>query len=332
MELVITVLFVFLCIYTLGKYDIKDTTLGNAGLSARPGFTYLFNQARHKGVHYRNSKELDDAIKQYAEKNIEFIKISYRWDIEYSLCQKIFLICTGSQFSKNFGIYHKLPDNALQYYIDQLDSIKGTHVNTKKVYDEISNVIKADLYTHNKIIAHFVMHAHDYLVKDGILQFKQPKSSEEFSDVTNIITNMHENFEHPLLNKPVKVHKINEVLASVSGDVSDRVNANIKNELKTKADNFMSRLRVAEDYKAIAIVGAGLAGLVVTGDASYEIGKASIMNITKDTNDTAQRHGVCIVTITACTVLLALCTTTAYWIVCKQQQQYDIAYTTMGLM
>ena len=106
------------------------------------------------------------------------------------------------------------------------------------------------------------------------------------------------------------------IASSAPGDVSD-----IKNDLYTKFNRFMSRLRVG-NYKAIAILstvlGIGTIGGVyyATGstDALDTIGSDTDTEVLNDTNDTAQRHGVCIATITACTVLLALCTTTAYWI------------------
>ena len=111
-------------------------------------------------------------------------------------------------------------------------------------------------------------------------------------------------------------------------------NVGIKNDLYTKLNKFMSKLRVG-NYKAIlsTVLGIGTIGgaYYATGstDALDTIGSDTDTEVLNDTNDTAQRHGVCIATITACTVLLALCTTTAYWIVCRQVQHDSTYYNAL---
>ena len=112
--------------------------------------------------------------------------------------------------------------------------------------------------------------------------------------------------------------------------------ADAANALDTKYNRFMSMLKLKEHYKLIAILSTVL-GIGTIGGAYYATGSTDALDtigsdtdteVLNDTNDTAQRHGVCIATITACTVLLALCTTTAYWIR-KKQQQHDTTYTAM---
>ena len=115
--------------------------------------------------------------------------------------------------------------------------------------------------------------------------------------------------------------------------------AGTKNDLYNKFNKYMSMLKLTEYKIPIAILSTVL-GIGTIGGAYYATGSTDALDtigsdtdteVLNDTNDTAQRHGVCIATITACTVLLALCTTTAYWIVCKQVQP-DSAYTAISMM
>ena len=125
------------------------------------------------------------------------------------------------------------------------------------------------------------------------------------ADINNIVHNEH---EHTALTTAI--------------DTS----ADITNDMYTKLSKYMSMLKLTQHKIPIAILstvlGIGTIGGVyyATGstDALDTIGSDTDTEVLNDTNDTAQRHGVCIATITACTVLLALCTTTAYWIVCRQ--------------
>ena len=128
------------------------------------------------------------------------------------------------------------------------------------------------------------------------------------------------------------------VAASTDSAVADAVDASMTNTavdsadaanaLDTKLNRFMSRLK-ATKYKIPIAVLSTVLGIGTIGGVYYATGSTDALDtmgsdtdteVLNDTNDTAQRHGVCIATITACTVLLALCTTTAYWIVCKQKQ------------
>ena len=114
--------------------------------------------------------------------------------------------------------------------------------------------------------------------------------------------------------------------------------ADITNDMYTKLNKFMSMLKLTQHKIPIAILSTVL-GIGTIGGAYYATGSTDALDtigsdtdteVLNDTNDTAQRHGVCIATITACTVLLALCTTTAYWI--RKKQQHDITYTAISWM
>ena len=109
--------------------------------------------------------------------------------------------------------------------------------------------------------------------------------------------------------------------------------AGIKNDLYTKFNKFMLMLKLTQHKIPIAILSTVL-GIGTIGGAYYATGSTDALDtigsdtdteVLNDTNDTAQRHGVCIATITACTVLLALCTTTAYWIICRQHSTHSNA-------
>ena len=212
-------------------------------------------------------------------------------------------------------------------------------IKDDKISKRINEVIEKDLNIEN-VIAHFVTQAQDYLVQQGILQSKKPsstnivKESSTIDDTTNDIHTEHKQ----TLTTPISRNEVDVTSASVHSEVpaTDTVESvDVANTVKTKLSKYMSRFRVGHYKIPIAILstvlGIGTIGGVyyATGstDALDTMGSDTDTEVLNDTNDTAQRHGVCIATITACTVLLALCTTTAYWI--RKQQQHDTTYSAM---
>ena len=203
---------------------------------------------------------------------------------------------------------------------------------------KISEVIEKDTNTDSKAIKYFVTQAQDYLVEKGTLQPKQPNTAaiaDKVSDFNRIKNNMYVELAQTLItpiDTSVKVNKIPTTDIPISS-------ADTKNDLYNKFNKYMSMLKLTQHKIPIAILstvlGIGTIGGVhyATGstDALDTIGSDTDTEVLNDTNDTAQRHGVCIATITACTVLLALCTTTAYWIR-KKKQQHDTTYTAISMM
>ena len=196
-------------------------------------------------------------------------------------------------------------------------------------------------------------------VKDAnaINDIKNDMHAEPAQTLTNAHVNIdnsvtaHVNIDnsvtaHVNIDNSVTAHEVLNTNTEASTHAVDTIitdtaveSAGIKNDLYNKFSKYMSMLKLTQHKIPIAILstvlGIGTIGGVyyATGstDALDTIGSDTDTEVLNDTNDTAQRHGVCIATITACTVLLALCTTTAYWIVCKQQQP-DSAYTTIGML
>ena len=164
---------------------------------------------------------------------------------------------------------------------------------------------------------HFVTRTKNYLVQEGTLQSEQPsRIPNKVTDIKRIRNNMRAKSEQTPLIPTNEVSRTNTAVDDVD----------VANSLYNKFNKFMPRLRVAKHKIPIAILSTVL-GIVGIGTTYYAtsstdgaldtIGSDTDTEVLNDTNDMTQRHGVCIATITACTALLALCTITAYWIVCK---------------
>ena len=173
---IIYLLILLLCTLMYSVYDMTDTVLGNAGLNAKPIHKYEFIQVKKriksidKQARYRNSDDVVNMIKQYANKNIDDIKEGFIWDIKYSLVKKGFLTDIQKECAKNKRNYHKISDKMLQYYINELEIIKGMDFDTYEVFFIVKKFIDKD--TNENVIAHFVRHAQNYLVKEGTLRPK----------------------------------------------------------------------------------------------------------------------------------------------------------------
>ena len=332
--------------------------LGNAGLNGKPIYNFYSKDLTGIVNHideisrYRNSKGIVDRINQYAKDHIDSIILHYFADIRYSLYKAGFLTDKENHIKWYLQAYHKILDTELPFYSDKLDKSKKMDFEDEKLREYINKALDADADTQKKAIEHFTRVAQDYLVEQGILQPKQPDTAaiaEKVNDATGIkhtepaqtSTNEHENVDNSAT--------IHEVLATnAEGSVADAVDtsitdtlidsADIKNDLYNKLSKYMSMLKLTQYKIPIALLSTVL-GIGTIGGAYYATGSTDALDtigsdtdteVLNDTNDTAQRHGVCIATITACTVLLALCTTTAYWIVCRQV--VDSAYTAMDMM
>ena len=163
-----------------------------------------------------------------------------------------------------------------------------------------------------------------------------PKNTQNAGS-TNAKNAVSTNAKNAVSTNTQKAIPINAVDTSVTNTPVDSANA--KNKLHTKLSKYMSRHRVGKHKKSIAILSTVL-GIMGIGGAYYATGSTDALDtigsdtdteVLNDTNDTAQRHGVCIATITACTVLLALCAIVTYFIT-KKKKQPDITYTAMGLI
>ena len=404
MQLFIHVVCVYVCIHTLSVYGITYTTLGNTGHNSKLMQHDDYTQVQHivkgigTGVQYRNNVQVRNALEQYA---ITKFPIETYWvrDIKGSLVNAEFLTDKNKNY-KNVK-YDEIPNDKLQYYINELGSIKNKDVSNKKVFTTIGEANLKYMDIINKKRADFVTEALDYLVQQGTLSV-QPNTAvantvSDANDINNIVrnepehtaltteinseahavsANAHSDVAHAVdtaintnigikntvRNEPVhtaltntqvdidSANEISTVSASAHSDVAHAVDtgvtdtaidtsADITNDMYTKFNKFMSMLKLTQHKIPIAILSTVL-GIGTIGGAYYATGSTDALDtigsdtdteVLNDTNDTAQRHGVCIATITACTVLLALCTTTAYWIVCKQQQ-HDITYTAIGMM
>ena len=329
-------------------YDITDTALGNAGLNVKPIPEFVFENFKkeiqniNKIMRYRNSDDVVTVIKKYAYENIGTIKKDYECDVKYNLYKAGVLADEEHSYNEYPELYHKISKTELTYYKKKLDNIEDIDVDSDTISENIHEIMNIDSNTKNNAIKHFVTQAQDYLVKHRILQPKKPSSTKIVSDGNVIKNNMHKDLEQKL----TKVHKnaknsvnTHEVLNNSEAAVADAVDVsiidtdseNVANKLHTKLSKYMSMHRVGQHKIPIAILstvlGIGTIGGVyyATGstDALDTIGSDTDTEVLNDTNDTAQRHGVCIATITACTVLLALCTTTAYLMVCKRHTTHS---------
>ena len=354
MQLVIILLLITVaCKLMQSMYSMTDTALGNAGMNVKP-ISYGYLEKVKKIIDnienpylYHNRKKVVDAIEKYANDNIDIVD-EYSDDIRYSMYKAKFLICTGNHYEDNIN-FHRISNTDLEIYKDQLKKIEGMNIDDDEVYEHINEFLDNDTNSDNKAMKHFVTHAQDYLVEKGTLQPKQPNTAaiaDKVSDGTGIkntetaqtLTNAHADTgatTHAVLHTNTEATVAHAVDTSITDTPIS--SADTKNDLYTKLNKYMSMHRV-EHYKIpIAILstvlGIGTIGGVhyATGstDALDTIGSDTDTEVLNDTNDTAQRHGVCIATITACTVLLALCTTTAYWIRKKKQQQHSTHSNTL---
>ena len=330
---------------------MTNTALGNTGRNEKPmqhDFTELKNTIEDidTRLRYRNSGEVLNAIKLCAYE-IYPMKTYNIGEIESGLVKAKFLKDKNKHYNNiNAQFVYEIPINTLKYYQGELSHIDGMDVDNDEVSEEIGKVIKKDIDTNNKAIFNYITEAQDYLVDQGILRSEEPSTAiatEGVSDTKNIKSVIRKEPEHTLTT----IDKIHVTPAGVPGDVTDAVDtgvtntaidtsADVANIVQTKLSKYMSMLRVGQYKIPIAILSTVL-GIGTIGGAYYATGSTDALDtigsdtdteVLNDTNDTAQRHGVCIATITACTVLLALCTTAAYWIR-KKKQQHDTAYTTM---
>ena len=349
--IIITLLFTFSCIL-IQRYEITDMTLSNAGLNNKPISECYFKELQNRIDNIKeeryNSKKVVNAINQYAKSDSEDIINQYLHDTKYSLYKAGFFTGTDNRFSKYSWSYHEIPDAELEIYKSQLTGIKEIDVNNKEVFESIDDFLDTEPNTENFAIAHFIKHAQDYLVQKGMLQSEQPNTAiaEKINDIKhNIDAETVQTLTKAQVNVDSSTSKVldtnsksatHEVPATHAVDASITditiTSAGTKNDLYTKLNKYMSMHRVGKHKIPIAILSTVL-GIGTIGGAYYATGSTDALDtigsdtdteVLNDTNDTAQRHGVCIATITACTVLLALCTT-AYWI--RKKQQHDIAYT-----
>ena len=324
------------CVHIQSVYCMIDTALSNAGLNTKPIDTDDFEKATEtisnmNKAQYSNTDDVVNALEQYAKENINRIKTYYKWDIKYSLVNANFLT-NNKNYYKDTKLYHELPKTVLDDYKNKLTNIQGLDADDD-IYTSINEIMEKDIKTEKKAIEHFVTCAQDYFIQQDTLQSKQPNTAiaEKVSDAKTV---MHA--------EPAKTDVEGSIVHAVDTIITDTPveSAGVTNDLYTKLSKYMSMLKLTQHKIPIAllstVIGIGTIGgaYYATGstDALDTIGSDTDTEVLNDTNDTAQRHGVCIATITACTVLLALCTTTAYWIVCKQVQQHDSAYTTIDML
>ena len=181
-NIVFTMKFIIICILFVLSYILQsiygmiDTALGNAGLNVKPIHNSYFTEVKKivgtmdKNLRYRNNKEVVDVIKEYANENKHSIKVSYMWDIAYSLYKDKFLTCKRNQFKKYPEFFNKIPKKELQYYKDNLKEIMKMDVNSEKVFSDLNEVIDTDSELNKKLIPYFVTHAQNYLIKKGIIK------------------------------------------------------------------------------------------------------------------------------------------------------------------
>ena len=376
MQLFIHIVCVYVCIHTLSEYGITHTTLGNTGHNSKLMQHDDYTQVQHivkgigTGVQYRNSVQVHKAIRKYAITKFP-IKLYYICDIKYNLCKARFLTDKTNYYISTKS-YNKIPNDKLQYYIDELGSIKNKDVDNPTVTETIDPAIDKYIDIIDKKRADFVTEALDYLVQQGTLSV-QPNTAaanavSDANDINNIVRNepVHTALTTAINSEahavPASVHSdvahavdtgMIDTAISTNADINNIVrnepvhtalttaidtSADITNDMYTKLSKYMSMLKLTQHKIPIAILSTVL-GIGTIGGAYYATGSTDALDtigsdtdteVLNDTNDTAQRHGVCIATITACTVLLALCTTTAYWIVCKQV--VVTTYTTISWM
>ena len=219
MQLFIHVVCVYVCIHTLSEYGITYTTLGNAGHNSKLMQHDDYTQVQHivegigTGVQYRNNKQVVDALEQYAITKFPMIIYSMR-DIKCNLVKNGFF--TGeTNYYKNAKIYNKIPDNKLQFYINELGTIKDEDISNLKVYTTIDEAIDKYIDTINKKRADFVTEALDYLVQQGTL-YVQPNTAvanavSDANDIKNIVRN--EPVHTALTNTQVDIDSANKISA-----------------------------------------------------------------------------------------------------------------------
>ena len=289
-----------LCILILCGYGITNTALGNAGLNVKPVYISYFEELQdiiknmHQGVYYRSNENFGDTIKQHTINNIHDIKSIYKQDMKYSLCNTGFLKCKGSLFKKNLKSYHKLTDLELEIYQSQFSKLKKKSVEDKVLLTAIENFFDTVPSIKNRAIAHFIIHAQNYLVQQGILNPKQYRALDEV--VNNIKNTRHKELTKTLAN------------------------------IRKNVDSSSSVSRVLGML-------SGLLTIVGIGGLSYEVGKKNtIMNMTRDIKDNTHMSLFGILSITcSVTVTLVLCMAVAYHIINKKKPD-DIVYNVIGMV
>ena len=141
MQLFIHVVCVYVCIHMLSEYGITHTTLGNTRHNSKLMQHDDYTQVQHivkgisTGVQYRNSREVRNALEQYAITKFPMV-IYYIEDVKYNLWKADHLT-DENKFYKNTNLYKEIPKDKLQFYIDELSSIKNKDVDNKKVFTTI---------------------------------------------------------------------------------------------------------------------------------------------------------------------------------------------------
>ena len=159
MKFTIIFLFALLYIHILSRYGMKDTSLGNAELNAKPIFSLLDKVNKKdiaKNLFHRDDPDVVRALTQFATANIDRIKERYKLDPRYSkdfatLMQKIKKTDTNPKF-------HGISDYKNYIY-------KVTTANRL-------DFIHLDPTVKNKLIEDFVGDIQSYLVQKGILSEK----------------------------------------------------------------------------------------------------------------------------------------------------------------
>ena len=237
MQLFIHVVCVYVCIHTLSVYGITHTTLGNTGhnskLMQHDDYTQVQNIVKGigTGVQYRNSEQVYNALEQYAITKFPMIIYSIG-DIEYSLWKADFLKDKNKYYEKNTNSYKEIPDEELQFYINELSSIKDEDVSNS-ISTTIDQFINKYMSTYDKTIANFITEALDYLVQQGTLSV-QPNTAvanavSDANDINNIVRNepVHTALTTEINNK---AHAVDTGVIDTAIDTNADINNIVRNE------------------------------------------------------------------------------------------------------
>ena len=150
MQLFIHVVCVYVCIHMLSEYGITHTTLGNTGHNSKLMQHDDYTQVQHivkgigTGVQYRNNVQARNALEEYAITKFPMVVYGIG-DIKCNLVKNGFF--TGeTNYYKNAKIYNKIPNDKLQYYINELGSIDEKDINDPTVATTIGKAILTNMY------------------------------------------------------------------------------------------------------------------------------------------------------------------------------------------
>ena len=194
-----------LCISTLSgaEYSTQGTPLGNAGMNSKPVFISILEGFANKlkGIQRRtgtlDESKISNALENYSNENIQYLKHSYKTDIEYSLCEENKLI-DCNDYKNHEGVYYKISEKELEYYEKAIQDYHSKSTENPKLQKILINAINNNVNHKAEIKEHFNKYVLTYLLD------KYPPSPRTIEN-DNINTNLLNKYPPSLeLSKMIK--------------------------------------------------------------------------------------------------------------------------------